>query len=60
MKGLSPVMFEDFVKPYQINLEEVRFSFLSSLFFKGYVNFTVVILYLILVGCRTGCTVTTQ
>nr|GMD57881.1 ATP-dependent zinc metalloprotease FTSH 12, chloroplastic [Ipomoea batatas] len=22
MKGLSPVMFEDFVKPYQINLEE--------------------------------------
>lgn len=25
MKGLSPVMFEDFVKPYQINLEEVIF-----------------------------------
>lgn len=22
MKGLSPIMFEDFVKPYQINLEE--------------------------------------
>lgn len=30
MKGLSPVMFEDFVKPFQINLEEVPF-FLSLL-----------------------------
>lgn len=25
MKELSPVMFEDFVKPFQINLEEVPF-----------------------------------
>lgn len=23
MKDLTPVMFEDFVRPYQINLEEV-------------------------------------
>lgn len=27
LRGLSPVMFEDFVKPFQINLEEVN-SFL--------------------------------
>lgn len=32
MKGLSPVMFEDFVKPYQINLEEVDFFAMISLF----------------------------
>ena len=25
MKGLSPIMFEDFVKPFQINLDEVIF-----------------------------------
>lgn len=24
MKELSPLMFEDFVKPFQINLKEVR------------------------------------
>lgn len=30
MKGLSPVMFEDFVKPFQINLEEVTFLLLTS------------------------------
>lgn len=31
MKGFSPIMFEDFVKPFQINLEEV--SFLSFFYF---------------------------
>lgn len=30
MKGLSPVMFEDFVKPFQINLDEVSFLLLTS------------------------------
>lgn len=30
MKGLSPVLFEDYVKPYQINLEEVNSFFLLT------------------------------
>lgn len=36
MKGLSPVMFEDFAEPFQVNLEEVLSSYcmiwLKSLF----------------------------
>lgn len=31
MKDLSPVMFEDFVKPFQINLEEVFISIVVKL-----------------------------
>lgn len=31
MKDLSPVMFEDFVKPFQINLEEVFISIVVML-----------------------------
>lgn len=31
LKGLSPVMFEDFIKPFQINLDEVLSSLLLNL-----------------------------